>query len=300
MLTLDHDRIQQIIDQLDLAITNHENWFQNINRTLVCHTPCNAKYFSQDAFRKCNFGHWYYNPDNKALWQHDGFVAIEHEHINMHSLATALLLDSNDNMATDIDRYDLFSRSVERLHLQIHSLQRELQDSLLNLDSLTGARTRSGMLIELRRQHQLVKRKTLACSIAMLDLDEFKLINDNYGHQAGDLALKTIVRYILDKTRPYDMVYRYGGDEFLICLPGTDLITANSMVERLRSGIERLAITGSGMFKQHITASFGITALSADNFVEESIRCADQALYHAKESGRNRTAMWETLNPPLA
>ncbi|RLW61330.1 MAG: hypothetical protein B6D70_09345 [gamma proteobacterium symbiont of Stewartia floridana] len=130
----------------------------------------------------------------------------------------------------------------------------------------------------------------------MMDFDHFKNINDSHGHQEGDMVLKTAIRYILDSIRPFDMLFRYGGEEFLLCLPGTDLVTANFAIERLRIGIENLTISGITKAEMRVTASFGMTALSNEIFIEESIHRADQALYHAKTTGRNRLIAWENLD----
>ncbi|MCG7984117.1 MAG: diguanylate cyclase [Candidatus Thiodiazotropha lotti] len=231
--------------------------------------------------------------DDEILLRHDGFNAIEKEHNHMQNLAMELLVECQDTPVSDIDEYDQFSKSVECLRMQIMSLQRELQDSL------TNAGTRSGMLTELRRQHELVKRSAFTCSIAMMNFNHYKQINDNHGHQEGDMVLKTVIRYILDSIRTFDMVFRYGGEEFLLSLPGTDLITANCAVDRLRSGIENLIISGIIKAEMRITASFGMTALSNEIFIEESIHRADQALYHAKTTARNRLIAWENMNADL-
>ncbi|MCG8037294.1 MAG: diguanylate cyclase [Candidatus Thiodiazotropha taylori] len=296
MFRLGHEKIKYIIEHLDRAIENHQMWFQNVNRSLACRVPCKPEDLLPDAHRKCEFGKWYYRLNDEILLRNDGFNAIEKEHHHMHKLATELLIGCQGDHVSNIDKYDQFSKSVERLRMQIMSLQRELQDSLFNVDTLTSARTRSGMLTELRRQHELVKRSAFTCSIAMMDIDHFKQINDNHGHQEGDMVLKTVIRYILDSIRPFDMVFRYGGEEFLLCLPGTDLVTANFALERLRKGIEKLIITGITSVEIRVTASFGMTALSNEIFIEESIHRADQALYHAKTTGRNRLITWENLN----
>ncbi|MCU7813568.1 MAG: diguanylate cyclase [Candidatus Thiodiazotropha sp. (ex Notomyrtea botanica)] len=299
MFRLGHEKIKYIIEQLDRAVENHQLWFQNIHRSLACHVPCKPEDLLPDAHRKCEFGNWYYQLDNEPFQRHDGFTAIEKEHLQMHVLATELLLESQNSQSSNIDKYDQFSKSVERLRMQIMSLQRELQDSMFNVDTLTSARTRSGMLTELRRQHELVKRNAFTCSIAMMDFDHFKYINDNYGHQEGDVVLKAVIRYILDSIRPFDMVFRYGGEEFLLCFPGTDLVTANFAIERLRSGIENLLIRSSTSAEMSVTVSFGMTALSNEMFIEESVHRADQALYHAKASGRNCSVAWENLSSDL-
>ncbi len=295
MLNINQEELQIILGQLDQAIRNHHTWFEGITRTLICGLPYDQRDIRKDAHRECQFGQWYYNFATESLRTHPGFIAIEQEHAHMHQLASQLLLYGANNPSIDAFIYDQFENSVERLRLQITSLQRELQDSLFNLDPLTGANNRIGMLTRLREQHELVKRKAQNCSIAMMDLDHFKTVNDDYGHVVGDLVLKSVVQYMLKNIRTYDTVYRYGGEEFLLCMPQTNIKETTDLIDRLREGIENLCINTDIKPKPQITASFGITLLDPDVFVEESINRADQALYNAKEQGRNRLEIWKDL-----
>ncbi len=118
----------------------------------------------------------------------------------------------------------------------------------------------------------------------MLDLDHFKKINDSYGHAAGDAVLVAVVQCVKSYLRPYDQIYRYGGEEFIICLPSTTLDQASEIVERLRLSISNLDLDFDAV---QVTASFGVTVMSQSHSVEESIRCADKAMYAAKAKGRN-------------
>ena len=210
----------------------------------------------------------------------------------MHGLAAQLLLEGASGQSITAIDYDHFANSVERLRLQITSLQRELQDSMFNLDPLTGANSRVGMLTRLREQHELVKRKAQLCSLAMMDLDLFKAVNDRYGHRAGDIVLKRVVQHLLEHIRPYDKLFRYGGEEFLLCMQQTDVQAGAQLAERLREGIGAMDINVGEDKHVHITASFGIAPLDADVFVEESVHRADQAMYRAKKDGRDRVVIW--------
>lgn len=293
MFALNQEELQNILGQLDHAMHNHQNWFEGITRTLVCRLPHDRRDVREDAHRECQFGQWYYQDASEALRQHPAFVAIEQEHALMHRLAGQLLVvAANDQPITPV-AYDSYANSVQRLRLQIMTMQRELQDSMFNLDPLTGANSRVGMLTRLRELHELVKRNAQLCSLAMMDLDLFKLINDTHGHRAGDMVLKNIVRYLLENIRPYDTLFRYGGEEFLLCMQQTDPRAALALVERLREGIEALDITVEDEQVVRLTVSFGVAPLDADVFVEESVHRADQALYRAKKEGRNRSVLWQ-------
>ena len=122
----------------------------------------------------------------------------------------------------------------------------------------------------------------------MFDIDHFKQFNDHYGHQAGDQVLITLSQFVKNEIRQTDRLYRYGGEEFTIILPETDLRNASLLTEKLRKKIERTNVEYQGNNLPRITVSFGIASYSQQ--IQEPahlIHAADKALYHAKNSGRN-------------
>ena len=122
----------------------------------------------------------------------------------------------------------------------------------------------------------------------MLDLDYFKKVNDNFGHQTGDLVLRAQGRILLEQARLSDTPCRYGGEEFAIILPETGLYEAQKIAERMRQAIEQQNIVTHNNIHLRITASLGVAC--TDNNSVDLIADADQALYRAKESGRNQIA----------
>lgn len=293
VINVAQSEVQAILTQLDQAIYNHGQWFDSITRTLVCRLPHDQCDVADDAHRRCRFGQWYYGAAPATLRGHPGFVAIGTEHRNMHRQAARLLQAAASGSAISPLEFDDFANVLERLRLQLSTLKRELEDALYNLDSLTGARSRIGMLTQLREQQELVKRHVQACCIAMMDVDHFKAVNDTHGHVAGDRALAAATRYVMAHLRPYDSVFRYGGEEFLICMQNTDTATAHGVVERVRQGLAATAIEYEGKATLRITVSFGLALLDPDASVEQSIERADRAMYAAKAAGRNCTCIWD-------
>lgn len=299
MLNVEMHELQSILRQLDQAIYNHEQWSKDIIRTIICRLPYDNRDVTDDAYLQCRFGQWYYNSSIQALQDHPGFLAIETEHRRLHKIAAQLLIAStNETLASPKD-YDNFINAVDHMRLEIYSLKQELEELLYNRDALTGAENRTGMLIRLREQRELVNRGVHECGIAIMDLDHFKTINDTYGHSVGDKVLVAWVNHIKQNLRRYDRVYRYGGEEFLLSFPGTDLQTVSDIIERVRSGSSALDIDADETKPIMVTASFGITMIDPVVSVEESINRTDIALYGAKNAGRNRSCIWDSTMKPI-
>lgn len=282
--------LQAVLAQVEQAIHNHLEWYEFIARTLICRLPFDAKAASSNAHRECTFGRWYYGHASEKLRAQSAFLAIEAHHKEMHDLASSLLRASAAGQIAAAD-YDHFTRRMASFRLELESLRTELQSALGNLDPLTGANNRVGMLTWLRTQQDLVKRRVMSCGIAMIDLDHFKSVNDTYGHPAGDAVLSGVSRYLLEHIRAYDRLYRYGGEEFLLCMPGADLSAAFAIMDRLRVGLAGIAMPLEEAAIR-CQVSCGVALLEPDSPVEQSIDRADKALYQAKAKGRNCTQAW--------
>lgn len=291
--TLSHGEIREAISVLDQALYNHTQWTDALNITLICHLQPDERDISPNAHKNCRFGQWYYNQSGRALRQHENFDELELVHREMHAAAAHLLALSKDRFEIPMSDYEQFTHNLKRLRLQVETLKHELEDEIYNLDSLTGAYSRVGMLTKLREQQELVKRKLESCVVVMIDIDKFKLVNDTYGHQVGDVVLAAFARHVMSNARPFDKLFRYGGEEFLLCIPHARMDAARDMIERIRTGLAELAIEITGHTPIHISASFGMSALDPDVSVTESIDRADKAVFAAKAAGRNQTKIWD-------
>jgi diguanylate cyclase (GGDEF)-like protein len=150
------------------------------------------------------------------------------------------------------------------------------------------------MLPVLREQQELTRIQHQSCCIAMVDIDFFKKVNDQYGHLVGDKILAAVANFLIEHFRPYDKIFRFGGEEFLICMQQVNLSQAAEMMDRIRKEIAAEPFNVGLHEPLHITISCGITALNPNTTVEESIDHSDKALYSAKSSGRNQTQAWNT------
>lgn len=161
-----------------------------------------------------------------------------------------------------------------------------------SVDKLTGVYTRKYFENIFEVQLKKAFREKTPFSIVMIDIDKFKSVNDNYGHQKGDEILSNIGRILMDTIRSTDICCRYGGEEFIILLPNTDIPLAETIAERLRITVEKAHLMGQNA---SLTISLGISSYPKfGEWRDELIGKADQALYYAKESGRNRYCVWNT------
>jgi diguanylate cyclase (GGDEF)-like protein len=126
----------------------------------------------------------------------------------------------------------------------------------------------------------------------MLDIDFFKKFNDTYGHATGDAVLRTTANVIKSQLREYDIPSRYGGEEFCILLPQTNIEEAKVDAERLRSAVEQEEVEIEGGQKIHLTISIGLAELDIKDMPDDLYMKADRALYEAKEGGRNRVVVY--------
>ena len=124
--------------------------------------------------------------------------------------------------------------------------------------------------------------------MALADLDHFKTINDTHGHAAGDQVLAFAAGLFVSGVRPYDMIFRYGGEEFLFCLPGAGLEQAAMILERLHKRLATSSIRLRSGERIKVTTSIGVAELCDGETPEDALERADKALYRAKQNGRNR------------
>lgn len=206
---------------------------------------------------------------------------------------------ADDYITKAFDQHELKVRL--RAGTRIVELQAELMITRESMreqatkDSLTHLWNRSSVLDILQRELSRGEREGRPVGLVIVDLDDFKSINDTHGHFAGDAVLREAVRRMQSTVRPYDSIGRYGGEEFLVILPGCDEGCTANQAERMRAAVCRESIILADV-RMNITASFGGTvARPSGLYVAETlIRTADEALYLAKHQGKNRVVFHDT------
>ena len=179
-------------------------------------------------------------------------------------------------------------RRILDLQTQLMSAQDAMRDQA-SRDPLTGILNRNAIFELFRKELSRALRENNEIAIVMVDIDHFKDLNDTHGHMAGDAVLREFTGRIARSLRPYDGVGRYGGEEFLVVLPGCELRAAMKHAERLRALMADVRFdTSEG--RHTVTSSLGVasTASSEQKDMDSLIRAADAALYRAKRNGRNR------------
>ncbi len=188
--------------------------------------------------------------------------------------------------------FDRFADAVVHYHGSLRALERALIHEACMADPLTGVWNRSSLADRLGAERDRVQRHGGPCSLSMMDLDHFKDVNDRHGHAAGDHVLRAVVEVAKQHLRRYDSIFRYGGEEFLFCMPNISAPEARNAMDRIREDIAalRLALPDGGAIS--ITASFGVAEMDTHHPIEASIERADRALLTAKNCGRNQVRIW--------
>lgn len=183
-------------------------------------------------------------------------------------------------------------RTSQRLMEKTLELERLAQiDFLTSINNRLNFESLASKAIEQCNRHQQ------SIVVGMFDIDFFKLVNDQHGHEAGDKVLIEFSKILSDCFRGYDVVGRIGGEEFAVCMPNVTLSESTSACERLRQHVERQAIFINDETSISITVSIGFSlSEKSDELLVDMLRKSDQALYHAKETGRNKVVCFDELN----
>lgn len=286
--------------EINTLLDGHRVWMDRLNKTLICGTTAAEDTIAENAHHQCRVGKWL-EQQARALFadktKHDVLLA-RHKQVHDHARAMVTSAQRGDRINEDI--YDGFLEAALEFEQMIESAYDTLMARINATDPLTGAQTRSHMRALL--EDRLIKSRDGGPSwIVMVDLDHFKSINDRYGHDIGDQVLKGFASVVRDHIRANDLFFRYGGEEFLLCISDVSEDTIMAVAERLRQAISNENHQLPEGHSISVTASFGITELTEKRSVTEAISTADVAMYAAKHAGRNRV-MFETApaSPPPA
>lgn len=276
------------IQDLDRIADSHIQWLHGYHRALLCGVSPDPTVTAPDAHHSCPFGVWYRQLD---LADYQPFTPhlqrVEAWHRQMHESAAALAQNRSDT-AIVADAYDRFADHAYRFKTGVRALQMKLIKDVCLIDHLTGVWNRSSLAQRLSEECDRMQRYGGNSCLCMMDIDHFKLVNDRHGHAVGDRVLQLVAATAQRRLRRFDSIFRYGGEEFLICLPRASVAEAEASMERVRADIAAASIVLDDGQEIRVTASFGVSELRLATGCEDAIEAADQALFMAKATGRNR------------
>jgi diguanylate cyclase len=215
----------------------------------------------------------------------DGLTLVVREMVEESRAVHGQVAQSQARLNEEHAKASQLSQRVNELENELRRLAEEV-----TTDQLTQVSNRRGLLKVFEVERARMERAGTSLAVGLLDIDNFKRLNDEHGHQTGDDALKALAALITKTLRVTDLVARYGGEEFVVLLPETNLKEAQDTLTRLQRSLS------GGLFLNEnkdmlVTFSAGVTACRAGERIEAVLERADQALYEAKRTGKNRTCI---------
>jgi diguanylate cyclase len=215
-------------------------------------------------------------------------VELEHQGFSLEQvigLVKNIVKESSNIRSSTVS----FTQQLQKAQTEIDTLKQRLAESEKDVlyDALTNTLNRRAFDVDINAQ---IDSSPNGCCLILIDIDHFKKFNDTFGHQLGDLVLKIVAKRIQEACRDGIKLYRFGGEEFTIILPNSQLRVARQLAESIRRAIEKLSVKDRRSAKviDSITASFGVAQWHEKQSVSQLIQTTDQLLYEAKRLGRNR------------
>ncbi|MCV0427384.1 MAG: diguanylate cyclase [Roseibium sp.] len=269
-------------------LNSHRAWVYRLNKSLVCGLPAAVEMIADDAHLHCTLGNWLESRAMQLDLNEDTYEDLVARHKRVHDIAREMVRTVQAGHRIQEAIYDEFLEASEEFSGLIEGTYDGIIASITATDPLTGAENRT--LMTERLEERISKAKETGCEvwIIMVDLDRFKSINDVHGHELGDTVLKKFAAVVMDHIRTDDLFFRYGGEEFLLCISDVDKNTISRVAERLREAVARKTFETPDGNRFSITASFGIAAISVNKQINQAINAADAAMYAAKHAGRNK------------
>jgi diguanylate cyclase (GGDEF)-like protein len=221
------------------------------------------------------------NPSDTPICYVEDLFSRNGTDLNGNRLSGKQKLSDQDRIVIGSSIFGFYFRAESDIHQQV-----ALYESATR-DSLTGLFNRNQVDQRLTEEVAFSQNRNSPLSLIVADIDKFKVVNDSWGHQIGDEALRFISKTINDMVGPYGLVGRWGGEEFIVILPRYSLDSAIELAESIRKKIETTPLE-TGSLILNLTVSFGLSQLSENDQPDDLFKRADECLYQAKENGRNQ------------
>jgi len=288
------EQTEQFVTQLDAAIAAHLEWMRRVLRCAVLQEIPDADLLAPDASKRCRFGQWF--TKNCATFEQLDPVAtalVLREHARMHDAVRALcsaVLATGRGARTD---FEAFEASQSLVIGTMEQFKTQLLAQSARYDALTSLPLRYGLEEEFLRCRAVAQRHGAQLVLLLADVDQFKAVNDAYGHAVGDQALRHVAYIFLQHSRADEPVFRFGGEEFLVLLQASIKEGAAQAAERLFQSLRASPYVLEDGTVLNLRISAGLAAVGRDEKMAEALDRADRAMYASKAAGRDRWAWAE-------
>lgn len=278
MISVTSEELESILATIEEALSLHDKWREGLLRSLICKLPLAASNIAEDAHQRCAFGCWFYSKGNTHLREMAVFKRIGQLHQAMHDNAREVCLKIKATGVVVEEDYDQFLGGISRFRDELVGLQHKVSFTLQNIDALTGAFNSSKLLPDLKAEQRQLKESGKPYSLLLMDLD-LKEINKTHGRDIGDKVLRTAISSVREALSAGDKIYRYGGAEFVICLPGKSTGDAEIAKEALLKKIGEALVNATGEAAASLHIHYGIVELDHDAYLEALLDRSSRSTY---------------------
>jgi diguanylate cyclase (GGDEF)-like protein len=280
---------ETFITEFDAAIEAHMEWTRRILRCAVLHTTPGDDVLLPTAHNLCRFGRWFrLNREHFEEIDADAVLHIETVHQAMHDAIRSICTNVMTGKPGDSSDLEMFEHSQSELLTLLAKLKTLTLSNAVRHDPLTGLPLRHGIESDFTLCRNDARRNRTLLYVAMIDVDHFKSINDNYGHPVGDAVLRHLADTLKQSLRSNDPLYRYGGEEFLWLMRCESIEVAEQSARRIVSMVNTTPVMISDNISLSLTVTVGLAQVGEMDDITSAIKRADVALYKGKHDGRNR------------
>ncbi len=267
---------------------SHMLWLISFNKDIIYKRLKLSPVIKHDT---CEFGLWYYKNYKQLSDYNRDYIELGQLHEKLHEIAINIINHYQLTQTVKEDDYDKLNRIEIKFMAVLDNFHASINSFKYSVDALTGLPNKGLIASILHKEYAKLKRLKVSNCLAFVDIDDFKGVNDTFGHIVGDQVLKFVAGNLVSSLRKYDIIGRYGGDEFLIFLPDTDIVKAKKILERTRKKIQALVYKLNADTRISLTCSIGVAKFVQLDKCYDNINNADKALYQAKQLGKNKVVI---------
>ena len=281
--------IELLVDQFDTAVAAHLDLMRRVLRCAVLQDSPGDDVLSSQAHTLCGFGRWF--DENKVHFADRNFQAvdrIESAHEAMHDAIRSICEDVLANNPGQRDIFDTFEQVQSELIERLADFKTQLLATSVRQDPLTGLPLRYSLEDDFTQAAKACDRNNMLLYVVLIDVDRFKVVNDNYGHPIGDLALRHLADTLKKMVRSNEHLYRYGGEEFLLLMQADSNEAMKIPAQRLLETVRNMRVPIPDGDPIALTVTLGVAQVASGESLDSVVKRADKALYAGKDAGRDR------------